>query len=150
MTLDEMLALLPDNTTGEISAADMRTIVTDLFEKANTYAQTFSYGWSTTGGSPSSGKVVTSPLAWDLTPTEIQINETTSDGYTLVFNLLDASDGGQIWLSAATGGIMKTTIAGPSVDQGSYRSIPVTVDSVSGSAPANNEKVTVTVLALIL
>lgn len=31
MTLDEMLALLPDNTTGAISAADIRTIVTELF-----------------------------------------------------------------------------------------------------------------------
>jgi hypothetical protein len=150
MTLDEMLALLPDNTTGEISAADMRAIVTDLFEKANTYAQTFSYGWTTTGGSPSTGKVRTDTITWDLTPTEIEINETTADGYTLVFNLLDASSGGQIWLSAATGGILKTTIAGPSVDNGTWRSIPVTIDSVEGSAPLNNEKVTVTVLALIL
>lgn len=30
-TLEELLALLPDNTAGEISAADMRTIVTDLY-----------------------------------------------------------------------------------------------------------------------
>src|SRR5262245_60262982 len=33
MTLDELLALLPDNTTGEIDAADLRTIVTELFNK---------------------------------------------------------------------------------------------------------------------
>lgn len=32
MTLDEMLALLPDNTTGQISAADLREVVTGLFE----------------------------------------------------------------------------------------------------------------------
>jgi hypothetical protein len=31
MTLDEMLALLPDNTTGQISPADLRAIVTDLY-----------------------------------------------------------------------------------------------------------------------
>lgn len=31
MTLDELLALLPDNSSGAISAADIRTIVTDLF-----------------------------------------------------------------------------------------------------------------------
>jgi hypothetical protein len=31
LTLDELLALLPDNTTGEIAAADMRTIVTELW-----------------------------------------------------------------------------------------------------------------------
>jgi hypothetical protein len=31
MTLDELLALLPDNTTGEISAADLRAVVTSLY-----------------------------------------------------------------------------------------------------------------------
>jgi hypothetical protein len=31
MTLDELLALLPDNTTGEISPADIRAVVTNLF-----------------------------------------------------------------------------------------------------------------------
>ncbi len=35
MGLDEMLALLPDNTQGDISAADMRAIVTEL----HTYVQ---------------------------------------------------------------------------------------------------------------
>jgi hypothetical protein len=31
MTLSELLALLPDNTTGQIGADDMRTITTELF-----------------------------------------------------------------------------------------------------------------------
>ena len=35
MTLDDLQALLPDNTTGAISAADMRTIVTELYNDAN-------------------------------------------------------------------------------------------------------------------
>jgi hypothetical protein len=35
MTLDELLALLPDNATGQISAANMRTIVTELYNDAN-------------------------------------------------------------------------------------------------------------------
>jgi hypothetical protein len=35
LTLDELLALLPDNTTGQITAADMRTIVTELYTDAN-------------------------------------------------------------------------------------------------------------------
>ena len=35
MKLDDLLALLPDNTTGEISPADMRTIVTSLYGDAN-------------------------------------------------------------------------------------------------------------------
>jgi|SRR5262245_11597715 len=33
MTLDDLLALLPDNTVGDISAADMRTIVTELWNQ---------------------------------------------------------------------------------------------------------------------
>jgi hypothetical protein len=35
VTLDDLLALLPDNTTGQISPADMRTIVTELYNDAN-------------------------------------------------------------------------------------------------------------------
>ena len=35
MTLDELLALLPDNTTGDITPADMRTIVTELWNGAH-------------------------------------------------------------------------------------------------------------------
>lgn len=31
MTLEELLALFPDNTTGDISAADVRTAITELF-----------------------------------------------------------------------------------------------------------------------
>jgi hypothetical protein len=35
VTLDDLLALLPDNTSGEISPADLRTIVTELYSDAN-------------------------------------------------------------------------------------------------------------------
>lgn len=35
MTLDELLALLPDNTIGDIGADDLRTIVTDLYTAAH-------------------------------------------------------------------------------------------------------------------
>ena len=35
MTLDDLLALLPDNSSGAISPADMRTIVTELYNDAN-------------------------------------------------------------------------------------------------------------------
>jgi hypothetical protein len=33
VTLDDLLALLPDNTSGDIAAADMRTIVTELWNQ---------------------------------------------------------------------------------------------------------------------
>ena len=35
MTLDDLLALLPDNSSGAISPADMRTVVTELYNDAN-------------------------------------------------------------------------------------------------------------------
>jgi hypothetical protein len=35
MNLNDMLALLPDNTTGAITPADMRAIVTELYNDAN-------------------------------------------------------------------------------------------------------------------
>jgi hypothetical protein len=35
VTLDDLLALLPDNVTGDISPADLRTIVTELYNDAN-------------------------------------------------------------------------------------------------------------------
>jgi hypothetical protein len=33
VTLDDLLALLPDNDTGAIDAADLRTIVTELWQQ---------------------------------------------------------------------------------------------------------------------
>lgn len=148
MTLQELLALLPDNTTGDIGADDLRTIVTELFNAANTYAQTFSYQWLTSGVNPASGKVTTD-VPWDMSATLLRINETTQDGHTLLFTLLEDSAGAQIWLSTAGGGMLKSTISGTIADQGSYRDIPVTVDSITGVPPANNEKTTVTVLAMV-
>jgi hypothetical protein len=35
VNLSQLLALLPDNSTGQISPADMRTIVTELYNDAN-------------------------------------------------------------------------------------------------------------------
>lgn len=35
-TLAELLALLPDNTTGEISAADLRAVITGVWDEAAT------------------------------------------------------------------------------------------------------------------
>ena len=48
MTLDDLLALLPDNSSGQISPADMRTIVTELYNDANPpYANVVNQGPAT-------------------------------------------------------------------------------------------------------
>lgn len=49
VTLAQLLDLLPDNTTGEISAADMRTIVSALWAKSSGSGQVGSDGTLTHG-----------------------------------------------------------------------------------------------------
>jgi hypothetical protein len=147
MTLDEMLALLPDNTTGAIDAADLRAIVADLFTAANTYAQTFGYLWQAAGTTPASGKVTVSP-PWGLGSTSLLISETTEDGHNLVFTLLDTAEA-RVILAGVNGGIMRADILGTSVDVGSSREVPIAVTEVTGLAPINGEKVAVTILAYL-
>jgi len=46
--LDDLLALLPDNVTGDISPADLRTVVTELYNDANPpYANVVNQGPAT-------------------------------------------------------------------------------------------------------
>lgn len=49
MTLEEMLALLPDNDQGAISAEDMRTIITGLFDYTTEVQQALNDGAVQTG-----------------------------------------------------------------------------------------------------
>lgn len=51
-SLDDLLAYLPDNSTGEISAADLRTVVTGL------------WGRVIVGGLTSDGELVGAPTSW--------------------------------------------------------------------------------------
>jgi len=142
VTLDEMLALLPDNTSGEVSAADLRAIVTDLHALASTVGQVFSYLWVNTPG-PGAGKL-TMPQPWDDTAVLLQASETTNDGEAVSFGLVDAG-GGRVRLIAA-GGTLDADITGPSLDQGGYRDVPIVVTRLTGVPPSNNEKITVVVL----
>jgi len=145
MTLEEMLALLPDNTTGAIDAADLRAIVIELYNDANTFAQVFGYLWQSSGLNPPAGKVGVTPV-WSLTSDTLRISETTDDGHNLVFTLLDTSSA-RVILAGAGGGVLRADITGVSTDQGSYREIPITVTAVDGIVPINGEKVSVTILA---
>jgi len=144
MTLDEMLALLPDNTTGEISPADLRAIVSDLYDAAHTTGDSYAYKWSTSGGAPNTG-YVTMDQPWQTFATTLRISETTSDGLALGFGVLDGAVAARIWLSTAAGAKLTATVTGPSVDQGPYRDVPISVQSIVGNQPANNSAVTVSI-----
>lgn len=213
MTLEQLLALLPDNNTGAIDADDLRTIVTELYTDiaanaqqltvltadvadvaadvggvradltttqaaldsleatvatlggavstlqtdvgeleddvatlqlgANTLDQAFSCVWTTSAG-PAVGKVTAD--AWSMAATKIQLNETTDDGQVLSFAVLDNAVSKEIRLLTADGKRLRATINGPTVDQGSFRDIFVTVHEVLGAAPVTNQRVTVAVI----
>ena len=146
MNLDQMLALLPDNNTGEIDAADLRAIITDLYG-GHSVAQVFGYLWATGTGTPAVGRVLVAPL-WSAGSTTLRINETTDDGQNLIFTVLDSLSSTLI-LSGANGGVLRAKITGPSVDLGTSRDVPITVTGLSGSAPINGEKMAVVVQAVL-
>jgi hypothetical protein len=156
MTLEELLALLPDNTTGDIDAADLRTIVTELHTLAsappagdsNTVAQVFGYLWVAGDNTPAAGKAATNQ-PWGQLPTVLRLSETTDDGQNLVFTLVDSATDARVILAGAGGGILRADITGPSVDQGSYREIPISVTGTSGVEPINSEKMSVVVTVVL-
>lgn len=144
MTLDEMLALLPDNTSGDISAADLRTVVTELHRIASSVSAVFSYTWVDADPSPGAGKV-TMDQNWSMAATKLLISETTLDGATVTFTSVDAAAAVELLIISAGGGRWRGTVSGPSVDQGGYREVPVTPLEAVDPKPANNEKVNLVV-----
>lgn len=142
MTLDELLALLPDNTTGDISAADLRTVVTELWQVANTQAQLFVYDY-TTSTSPTQGKA---NIDWATSANTLGVSEQTSDGGVLPVAVIDATGGNVFILANGDRSVMiRGSLVGPSTDQGSYRTFAVTVDEVVGTQPSANATMNLTI-----
>jgi hypothetical protein len=144
MTLQELLDLLPDNDTGDIGADDLRAIVTELWNQSRQYGNLYAFRWDTTTP-PGSGQV-TMDQPWQLTATQLVISETTSDNLALTFVLIDNALSGKVWLSTASGARVEADVLGPTVDQGTYREVPIQVTSVTGAQPNNNTPVTLTVI----
>jgi hypothetical protein len=144
MTLQELLDLLPDNDTGDIGADDLRTIVTELWNQSRQYGNLYAFKWDTTVP-PGSGQV-TMDQPWQLSATQLLVSETTSDNLALTFVLIDNALSGKVWLSTAGGARVEADVLGATVDQGTYREVPIQVTSVTGAQPNNNTAVTLTVV----
>jgi hypothetical protein len=91
VTLDELLALLPDNTTGAISPADMRTIVTDLYNAAHPpYQNVVNQGPA----------ALVANAAWTAVPGTSAFNytvsETTEAEFVLSMNIDTMANGNQV------------------------------------------------------
>src|SRR5262245_34717783 len=148
MTLDEMLALLPDNTAGEISAADLRSIVSDLYDMANTVGDSFAYLWSTSGGAPGSGHC-TMDQPWQAFATKMLVSETANDGIVTGWTVVDTAVSAKFWVTTAAGSKLTGEITGPSLDMGTYREVPIHVASITGAQPGNNAAVTLTLAGVV-
>src|SRR5215204_1236659 len=124
MTLEELLALLPDNDTGAIDAADLRTVVTELWQVANTQALMFVYDYATSAA-PTAGKV---NIEWALSATELNVSEQTGEGGMLPTALIDATEGNRFMLASGDRSVrISGVITGVSLDQGTYRTFTVAV-----------------------
>ena len=147
MTLDEMLALLPDNTTGDISAADLRAIVTELYHLGASASQVFAYRGATS--SPPGTGHVTMDQPWQLFATKVQISETADDGTIVGFGTVDTAVASRVWITGASGAQFVADITGPSVDLGGYRELPIAPRSSAGTAPTNNAAVSVSLVVVM-
>lgn len=85
-SLDDLLALLPDNSTGEITAADLRDVVTGL------------WGRVLVGGMESDGTLVQAPSGWSCVMEQpglytVTHNLGTLDYAVIITPLAKSSDG---------------------------------------------------------
>jgi hypothetical protein len=144
MTLNQILALLPDNTTGQISAADLRSIITEIFNAAYTFTNQYSYQYTPQSG-PASGKINLN--SWDMSASVMAVSKTSNSGLSFPSVLVDSdpSYGTTKISNANKSSVMLVNMTGPSTDGGTYLTYPVTVLSVVGPIPATNAQLTVTV-----
>lgn len=141
-----MLALLPDNTAGAISPADLRAIVTELYEMAASSSQAYPFRWAS-GGAPDAGHV-TMDQPWQMFASKALVSETADDGTALGFALLDGAVASRVWITGPSGQLV-ADVTGPSVDVGGYREVPIGVRSISGDQPGDNSAVTVSLVVVL-
>ena len=136
-TLDDLLVLLPDNDTGAIRAADLRTIVTALWNRVTAIlARPYSI---TNSSGPANGKLYVVG-AWG-GPSALEIHDNASDSAATPWDVIDT--GALLRLDRNDGqGSLRLTATGPPQDFGTYQSVPVAVRQTSGTAPANGALVT--------
>lgn len=145
-TLDDLLALLPDNTTGQISAADMRTVVTGLWnsgadlearvadlEVAGGGAPTVTGRWQINpqAGAIPGGQQVTCDTGIFSTATWLRFAPVDQDGVDLTQALVAAQ---RIYAQQASSSAnwCRFTVT-DAADVGQYVELTVTVEDFAGS-----------------
>jgi hypothetical protein len=108
------------------------------------------WAWTTkTADAASNGQIgVNSGVAWSAV-TQVNVAKKTSDGTDLAYFLNEVKVGDTMHIQLKSDATVwgRFNITGASVDQGTWRSFPVTFASSSGNFPGGNNA---TVLAIIL
>jgi 3D (Asp-Asp-Asp) domain-containing protein len=152
--LDDLLALLPDNSTGEISAADLRAVISGIWEEGAIVAARVS-ALEQTGGSGTG--VISITGSWgintnpDATPGTKTVACDTGNFSTASVLKISKTDKDLTDLTAAIIGANRIfaqqkkdstswvdyTVTGAATDNGSWISVPVSVTSfaIGGGNP---------------
>lgn len=149
MTLEELLALLPDNTTGAIDADDLRTIVTELWNQGaaiqarvaaletrdggDGYLATVNGRWQVnpTPGNPGGKQMSADQASWAMASV-LRFDPVDLNNNDLSTALLEADDLFGQQQSDATNW-MRWRVSGAASDEGSYIEVPVTMVASGGS-----------------
>ena len=134
-TLDDLLALLPDNETGDISAEDMRQVVTALWTETQKARSAFSYQWGDTAPVPDDGNV-SMDAGWALGSTVLHISKTTKDGEVLPSAQSVGAFGAHFTFLGAGATRLEGIVLGAPADNATYFDVPIEVTLASGSASA--------------
>lgn len=139
--LDDLLALLPDNDTGQISANDLRTIVTSLW--AHTWVgEQYPYLFSTSATPPKGA--VNTPV-WTTAITTLNVSDQATDNTNLGYGRLDVP-GTLIRVHSTATQVLIAEIVAPATINSGWRTLHVRGASAIGAAPADKSQVTITVL----
>lgn len=141
-TLDDLLALLPDNDSGQISANDLRTIVAELW--AHTWVGEQYPFVFTTAATPVKGAVGAN--VWSTAVASIRLSDQATDNTNVAFGRLD-TPGTLVRIRATPTQLLIAEVVGPSVvNAAGWRTLNVSGVSALGAMPADKALVTLTIL----
>lgn len=144
MNLDEMLARLPDNTTGEIGADDLRAIVSGLYEFAAA-ALVVGYKWNK-ADTPGAQQAAVTP-DWALGPSSLMLAKEAASATTPSWDHIAEALLPGHYLRVRQNGTPAThfvaQITGARTDAGDWFAVPVDIVEIDGVEPVNGTDMTV-------
>jgi len=138
VSLDQLLALLPDNSGGDIGADDLRTIVTELWNRPRNVVQG-RWQYNETPSATPTGNQFTldttdlEAVSW----VRFRYEDIASTDFSGLLRRLDAGDYLYIQDQNEANAFLICVVDGPATDSGSYIEVPVTTTDSGALAMTN-------------